>query len=410
MEKRELKNVLFITQVPIDSIDQRGIYIDLFRFFKDNGHTVFILSPIERRHRNKPNIVEGDNYKIIRFRIPNINKAGRIEKGMSLLLYDYQARKALKKFLKIKVLDLVLYSTPPITLTRTIKYLSDSYSTFNYLLLKDIFPQNAIDLGILKVSSRLTKYLRNKEKELYALSHRIGCMSQANVDYILTNNDEINSLKVEICPNSIIVKTIEWEEIHKENIKRKYNIPIEATLFLYGGNLGKPQGIDFLITMLEKHKNDSEAFFLIIGSGTEYIKLSNFILINKPRNVLLFSQLPKDDYDKIVSVSDVGLILLDYRFTIPNYPSRLLGYLNQKKPVLVMSDINSDIGINAYNRGYGFWCKSNDLKEASRLLRDYCNLPKSELIQMGENGHAFLKENYSIEVSYNIILDSFLNS
>ena len=410
MEKRELKSVLFITQVTISSVDQKGIYIDLFRYFRDKGHFVFILSPLERKHGKKSYVIEGDGYKIIRFKIPNINKAGKVEKALSMFLYDFRAKTALKNFLKIDSLDLVVYSTPPITVTNTINYLIKTYGTYNYLLLKDIFPQNAVDLGILSDSSFITNYFRNKESILYRLSDKIGCMSQANVDYILKNNDEIKSSKVEICPNSIIIEPLKLGESDKISIRHKYKIPLDATLFLYGGNLGKPQGIEFLISLLKKQVNDTKVFFLIIGSGTEYNKLSNYLLLVKPKNVLLLSQLPKEDYDKIVSVADVGLILLDYRFTIPNYPSRLLGYLNQKKPVLVMSDVNSDIGINAYSRGYGYWCHSDDLEKASDLVKDYCNLTMSQLRIMGEKGHTYLKKNYSIEVSYNVILNSFLSS
>jgi aspartate 1-decarboxylase len=54
-------------------------------------------------------------------------------------------------------------------------------------MLKDIFPQNAVDLGMIKttgIKSLLYKYFRRKEKGLYFISDRIGCMSQANVDYV----------------------------------------------------------------------------------------------------------------------------------------------------------------------------------------------------------------------------------
>lgn len=92
----------------------------------------------------------------------------------------------------------------------------DSYA---YLLLKDIFPQNAVDLQILNTNGMkkwIYRYFRKKEKSLYAFSNKIGCMSQANVDYILKNNPSIHDTKLEVCPNSI-----ELDKINKK-IMRKF--------------------------------------------------------------------------------------------------------------------------------------------------------------------------------------------
>ena len=83
------------------------------------------------------------------------------------------------------------------------RYVKKRDGAKSYLMLKDIFPQNAVDLGMLQTTGLkglLYKCFRKKEKKLYSLSDRIGCMSQANVDYILKHNPEIPKEKVEILP------------------------------------------------------------------------------------------------------------------------------------------------------------------------------------------------------------------
>lgn len=88
------------------------------------------------------------------------------------------------------------------------------------------------------------RYFRKKEKSLYAFSNKIGCMSQANVDYILKNNPSIHDTKLEVCPNSI-----ELDKINKKNneeiyrIRKRYGVPDHKVIFIYGGNLGAPQGV-----------------------------------------------------------------------------------------------------------------------------------------------------------------------
>ena len=85
-------------------------------------------------------------------------------------------------------------------------------------------------------------------------------MSQANVDYVLKHNPEINPEKVEICPNSVEVVDMSVDEKTRDEIRRKYSIPLDKKVFVYGGNLGKPQGIDFMIECLKSQKKNDEVY------------------------------------------------------------------------------------------------------------------------------------------------------
>ena len=110
-------------------------------------------------------------------------------------------------------------------------------------------------------------------------------------------------------------------------IRDKYNIPKDKTILVYGGNLGKPQGIDFIIDCVKENEKRNNTFFLIIGSGTDYNKLNNYIKENSLKNTAIYSYMPKEDYDNVVKACDIGLVFLDNRFTIPNIPSRILTYM-----------------------------------------------------------------------------------
>ena len=122
---------------------------------------------------------------------------------------------------------------------------------------------------------------------------------------------------------------------------------------MYGGNLGKPQGLDFLLDSI-KSTVRLDVFYLIIGSGTEYVRIQKWFEFNQPKNAMLINNLPKLEYDKLLSVCDVGLIFLSPNFTIPNYPSRLLSYLEMKLPVITATDIHTDIGKDIEDYECGF--------------------------------------------------------
>lgn len=165
------------------------------------------------------------------------------------------------------------YSTPPITLVGVVEYIKKRDHAVSYLLLKDIFPQNAVDIGLMSkdgVKGVLYKFFRWKEKRLYTVSDHIGCMSQANVDYVVKHNPEVDPKIVEICPNCIEVIDKSVDEQTRKQIRERYGIPLDKRGFVYGGNLGKPQGIPFLIKHMHKCKDMENVFFLIVGDGTEY--------------------------------------------------------------------------------------------------------------------------------------------
>ena len=397
-------NVLFLTLLAFDSIQERTLYTDLLREFVKNGHHVYAISPVEKRQNQETHLIEEDHATILRLQIGNTQKTNIIEKGISTLLIEPQFKAGIKKYFSDVKFDLVIYSTPPITLVSAVEYVKKRDGAKTYLLLKDIFPQNAVDIGIISKSGLkgfLYKHFRRQEKKLYRISDRIGCMSQANVDYVIKHNPEVDSSIVEVCPNSVEVidKSVDAET--KKAIREKYKIPLDKKIFIYGGNLGKPQGISFIVECLRKCQDIEKAYFLIVGDGTEYGVLEKYVETEKPKNVKLMKRLPKEDYDTMVAACDVGLIFLDHRFTIPNFPSRLLAYMQAKIPVLAVTDPNTDIGNVIMNGGFGCWCESNSTvcfrNAIIRILHNNFKI-------MGEKSFEYLLTHYTVEQSYEIIM------
>lgn len=395
-------NILFLTITRFNDVEDKGIYTDLIRKFRDEGHKVYVVTPLERRYKQITSLRENKGIYILGVQTLNIQKTNIIEKGIATILVEYQFLNAINKYINNIKFDLVLYSTPPITFTKAIKAIKKRDNSFSYLLLKDIFPQNAVDINLMKKDGFLHKIFIKKEKKLYQASDFIGCMSPANVKFVLDNNPFINPNQIEVNPNSIDIK--EFKAIDRNEIRRKYSIPENRLVFVYGGNLGKPQGIGFLIECLKANANRDDAYFIIAGSGTEYSKINNWIIEEKPSNIKLFEFLPRNEYDNLIQACDVGLIFLDNRFTIPNYPSRLLAYLSNKMPIFAATDINTDIGKIAEDNGYGFWCESRRVEDFNNILEKYISMNTEDLKSIGEKGYEFLKNNYTSDISYNVII------
>ena len=413
-------NVIFLTLVRINDIEERGIYQDLMRKFADEGHNVYIVTAAERRLGKETSLVESHGVKILNVKTLNVQKTNIVEKGIGTLLIERQFKAAIKKYLGDVKFDLITYSTPPITFTNVVKYLKrKNPQAISYLQLKDIFPQNAVDMKMFGEKSVFNWYFRRKEKALYEASDYIGCMSPANVEFLLKHNPEVKADKVEVAPNSIEApcppkgenceNESEDDKVLRENneryyIRKKYNLPLDKPIFIYGGNLGKPQGIDYLVKCLDANKKRTDCYFVVVGTGTEYPRLEAWYNANLNHNVKLMQGLPKADYDLLVRSCDVGMIFLDHRFTIPNYPSRLLSYLENKMPVLCATDVNTDIGKIAEKNGYGYWCESVKPEDFTALVD---KMLAADRKAMGEKGYEFLKANYLVEHTYNAIMKHF---
>lgn len=394
-------NILFLTMNVFTDIEMHNIYSDLMKEFINNGHRPYIVTPREKKTGEKTELIDFEDYSLLKVQIGNTSDVSLIEKGISTVTLSSRFYNAVKSKLGHLKFDLILYSTPPITLATPVKKLKRYFKCRTYLMLKDIFPQNAVDLEMFSKSSPIYKYFRAKEKQLYKISDRIGCMSPANVEYVLKHNPEILSNRVEVCPNAIIPNNMVERSEYKRGLRKKHNIPDEATVYLYGGNLGKPQGIPFLMQCLRRLKNRDDSYFVICGNGSEYEKLERFIKEENSDNIKLINFLPKKEYDELVIGCDVGLVILDYRFTIPNFPSRVLSYMEYCMPVLICSDTASDMGKIAEENGFGMFCKSNDTEAFEECVKKIngMNLEKAGMI-----ARTFLEEHYTVKVPYKKIM------
>lgn len=394
-------NVLFLTMNDFKTVSEHGIYTDLLRYMSQQGHNVTVVAPLEKKYGEETTITNEDGVTVIKAKTGNLFNVGKITKLISRFTLRFSYNRALKDNLTTEKIDLVLYTTPPTTLAPVVARVKKKYGSVSYLMLKDIFPQNAVDLGMIKEGSIPHKVLRRFEKKLYHVSDYIGCMSPANTEYLKRMNPELNSSRIGLCPNCFDYYDLRVSENEKESIREKYGIPNDKKLYIYGGNLGKPQGIPFFISCMPELQKLENDFFLIVGQGTEYESISSYITDHRPENIKLMKYLEKEDYSKVVASSDFGLIFLDNRFTIPNFPSRLLDYMQAGIPILACTDANTDIGRIITEGQFGLWCESRNVGDFVNMIK------KSEEMNFDQEDELkYLIENYTTEKCYQHIIDA----
>lgn len=379
-------NIVFLTLGYAKDINSRGIYTDLMSSFVKLGHKVTVFRQDETGDLKTE--LSQMRVTVVPVLTGKVTKTSFIKKGINLILLEHRFYRVVKEYCKQSI-DLLLYSTPPITFCGAIKKLKKAHNCTTYLLLKDIFPQNAVDLKMFSKKSIIYKFFRNKERKLYAYSDFIGCMSPANVNYVLNNNSWIKHEKVHVSPNCIVPTS-------SENVKVSL-VEHQGLNLIYGGNLGRPQGISFIVEcckVIEKYDNIT---FTIIGSGTEYARLEKSVKDLNLNNTKLMSFMPKSEYVRLLADQDLGMVFLDDSFTIPNFPSRILDYLDNALPIFACTDNASDVRQEICDKGAGFWCESNDIDAFEKTLQMIIS-DKSIITPMKKKARELLKDKYNAEI------------
>lgn len=397
-------NLIFLTLSKFIP-ENEGIYTDLMSCFVKHGHKVTVVCPCQRREKTKTSLTIKHGMRILNVSTLNITGVCSIfEKGVGTLLLEQQYISAIKKYLPYDSFDCILFSTPPVTFAKTIEYIKKKYHAVAYLLLKDIFPQNAVDLHYFSKNSLFYRFFKYKERKLYSSADYIGCMSPANKHYIEMHEPYLDRTRIEVNPNSKF-----YREYKKDMVVRaSFGVPVDKVVFIYGGNLGRPQGIEFLCDCIKTNEQRSNSFFLIVGEGNERDKLEKLFANNNLKNSLLLPYLNANEYNELCACCDVGLIFLNKEFTIPNFPSRTLSYMQVGMPYIAAVDTSTDVGTIAEEHCFGLNCLWGDL-DAFNAYVEYFATNLEHIANMGKRAKEYFLSHYTVEHSYEIIMKHFEN-
>ena len=382
------------------------IYTDLAQALFEANHNIIIITHEQPKNAHKIELKSERGLPVLRVPVGNYRDIGYIEKGITILKHPFLMKRAVKKYLKNEKLDLILFEAPPVTNARLVAFAKKLFQCPSYLMLKDIFPQNAVDLGIMKRGRLIYKYFHRQEKRLYKTADYIGCMSKENCKYIIKHNPYLDPHKVELFPNTKKISNLQKPQAGLRVERKRLGIPDDACVFLFGGNMGKPQYVDLLCKAIEKCKEDKKVYFLFIGRGTHRAMLQHTIDKLGVKNALVIENIHREQYESIVKECDVGLIILDPSFTIPNYPSRILSYLEYSIPVLAATDKVTDIKELIETSQCGLWAYSGDLEDFLEKIKLFSENLENR-IQMGAAGRRYYEQNFDVARSVSILEQHF---
>jgi glycosyltransferase involved in cell wall biosynthesis len=256
--------------------------------------------------------------------------------------------------------DAVIWYSPSIFFGPLVVALKFRSKCPTYLILRDIFPQWALDLGLLRKGLAF-RFFQMVTWYQYQLADTIGVQSESNLLYLQTwakqPRRRLEVLHNWLAPTPDVGSSI---QISKTELAGR-------TIFVYIGNMGIAQGMDILLDLAESLRHRADIGFLFVGRGTEVPRLRTIATERNLSNVIFHDEIDPDEIFGFLTQCHVGLVALDPRHKTHNIPGKFLTYMQTGLPVLARINSGSDLGAIIESEGVGRVFSGESLAEFSRV-------------------------------------------
>lgn len=332
-------NLLIVTDAYAPSRTSAAVLLeDLAKSLINDGHSVSVIVPSSSQ-LDSIAIKIKDSIEIISvkaFQTKDISYARRL---LAEIVNPFLIRFHLWKSInfKSKKYDGVLWYSPSIFWTPLVKRCQKYFKCPSYLILRDIFPDWALDLEILK-KGVLYNFLAWIALSQYKQATWIGLQSPNNVEYFQKKYPQFKE-KSEVLWNWI-----------GEPVLTECSIQIKDTklagkkIAVYAGNVGIAQGKDALLSLvMALNSANQDMGFLFVGRGSEMEVFKRRIELEGISNILFFDEIPPEEIYSLYQQCDVGLLALDPRHKTHNIPGKFLSYMQAGIPVLGIVNLGNDL-------------------------------------------------------------------
>ena len=309
---------------------------DLAFAFQQLEHESIIVTPDETLPQ-KSSVSLEDGVTVLRIKTGRMKGASKIVRGFNEANLSSVLWHRGKSFFEAHPCDLIVYYSPSIFFGALVRRLKKLFCCPSYLILRDIFPQWAVDAGLLH-KGLVYKFFRHKELEQYKAADIIGVQSPANLHYF-SGIGMRGPYRLEVLYN--------WTSLVEQSIpvcSYRNQLGLEnKVVFFYGGNMGIAQDMDNMMRLAKRLRARQEIQFLFVGDGSEVPRLKAQIAAEGLKNVAIHSAVGQQEYLAMLSEFDVGLISLDRNLKTQNFPGKMLGYMYHAMPILASVNPGNDL-------------------------------------------------------------------
>jgi glycosyltransferase involved in cell wall biosynthesis len=381
--------VLLLVDCYLPSTKSSATHIhDLAVELAGRGHEVTVAAPDDTLS-SRCSVGQVQGITVLRTRSPRIKGAPLVLRAIHEIRLSGVMWRAGRTFFTEHPCDLIAFYSPTIFFGPLVRRLKRLWGCPAYLILRDIFPQWAVDASILRERSLPYRYFRRRELEQYAAADVIGVQSPGNLRYF-EERGWTARYRLEVLYNWA---PAEHGSLPESRLREQLGLQGKV-VFFYGGNIGVAQDMDNVLRLAESLRDERDVHFLLVGDGSEVPRLKELIRTKSLENVTIHPPLDLRAYLAALAEFDVGLITLDRALKTQNFPGKMLGYMSFAIPTLASINPGNDLRQVLEGSDAGLVADNGDdarLREhALRLARD----PELRR-RIGENGRRLLRERFS---------------
>ncbi len=253
---------------------------------------------------------------------------------------------------------------------------------------RDIWPQSAIELGVLK--NRIIIYLLEAiEMHLYRRAALIVIVAESTRQYLIDKG--VDSAKIAIIQNGIDDGYLASATASPEDVRRETGLEGKF-IVSYIGTHGISHALGVVLQAAGKLRDDISIHFLFIGEGAEKASLKSQAAGMNLSNVTFIDEQPRERLLAFYRASDLSLVPLK---RLPIFrkvlPSKLFELMGAGCPVVCSVEGEAARLVARSEAGVCIEPENVEaLVNAIRLLRD----DPAQRAQMSLNGQSFVKANY----------------
>jgi glycosyltransferase involved in cell wall biosynthesis len=319
------------------------LYYELGQALLARGHEVTVLTGLPRYHvvgggnayRRRPLVYETyHGLKVLR--VFNLNVPWNIPvlRGVDQFASAFFAGVAgsgLPSF------DAALVYSPPLPLALAAWGLCRWRRRPLVVNVQDLFPQSAIDLGVLK-NPYLIWLFRRLESFLYRQADLVMVHSEGNRRIVLESGG--NPKRVMTIPNWVDTEMI--KPGCRDNWVRSTLGLNQHFLVIFAGIMGYSQDLETVLQSADILKDYQDIAFVLVGDGVEKPKLLEIVRHNQLNNVFFLPMQPREKYPDVLAASDLCLATLRKEVKTPVVPSKIMSILAAGRPVLASLPLDGD--------------------------------------------------------------------
>jgi glycosyltransferase involved in cell wall biosynthesis len=334
---------------------------DLVRAFADEGHEPTVIVPTSGLDR--PWVLERDGrVTVLRVRTLPTKDVGHVRRVIAEMLLPFILLRAVTASgLRPVRWDGVVWYAPTIFLGPLVRRLRRESGCRSYLILRDIFPEWAVDMGIMRrgLAYRFFKWV---ERRQYEVADTIGVQTQANMPYMSAwasqPGRELEVLQNWLSPAPILPCRIDLSSTRLAGRK----------VLVYAGNMGVAQGMDVFIELAARMRMRSDLGFLFVGRGSDAARFAESAERQGLDNVVFSDEIEPTEIPGLFCQCFAGIVALDPRHKSHNIPGKFLTYMQAGLPVLARINPGNDLEGLIVSERLGAVCTGGGVDELQQCL------------------------------------------